>query len=154
MGECVFSRFPPPSGLPALPSLLGFLALPLLAAAAGAFAAAPGAAALPVPFPTLAMGCASALLPAGLAAWRVWRRTGGGRALRMWGWQMLPHAVWPPLLFTLGAPALATLAALVMGGLAATVARDFFRLDRVSAWLMLPAAVWAAAVLAFTLGFR
>ncbi len=133
----VFRRSVPRTGPAALVALFGFLGLPLLAGAAATVCAGFG-----VPGPALAPWGA-ALLCAGIAAWRVWRLTGGGPALRLWGWQLLPHAAWPPALAIGGAP-LAALAAVAAAVLAALVARAFAPLDRAAAVLMLPVMGWAA----------
>src|ERR1700760_1960110 len=43
----------------------------------------------------------------GTAGWRVWRRLGAARPLRLWGWQLLANALWAPAFFGLHSPALA-----------------------------------------------
>ncbi len=123
--------------------MLGFLGLPPLVGAAGTMAAG-----FEAPTSLLALW-AAALLGAGTAAWRVWRLTGGGPALRLWGWQLLPHAAWAPALSVGGAP-LAAFAAVTAAVLAALVARAFAPLDRAAAILMLLAMGWAAIVMLAT----
>lgn len=78
----------------------------------------------------------------GLAGWLVWRRTGGGPALRAWGWQLAANAAWAPAFFGLHNPALALLISVLMLLLIALTARAFAARRRLAAWLMLPYLGW------------
>lgn len=74
----------------------------------------------------------------GAAGWLVWRRTGAGRPLRLWGWQLAANAAWTPALFGLHSPALAFAVSLALLGLIMLTIHAFARLCRPAAWLMLP----------------
>ena len=87
------------------------------------------------------------------AAWLVWRRTGGGRALRLWGWQLLANALWTPAFFGLRLPGLALL---VMGALVVLLGRTvriFGRIVPLAALLLLPYCVWVLYATYLTAGF-
>ncbi len=74
----------------------------------------------------------------GIAAWMAWRQPGHGRALRLWGWQLLATALWTPLFFGLhliGAALVESVVLLLLSGLAALA---IGRLCRAAGWLMLP----------------
>jgi tryptophan-rich sensory protein len=89
----------------------------------------------------------------GLAAWLVWRRTGVGRSLRLWGWQLGVNALWTPAFFGLHSPPLALAVVLVLLGLIAVTVRAFQRIQPVAAWLMLPYLAWTAFATYLTIGF-
>jgi tryptophan-rich sensory protein len=89
----------------------------------------------------------------GLAAWLVWRRTVGTRALRLWGWQLAANAFWTPAFFALHSPPLAFAICLVLLGLIALTLRAFLPLRPAAAWLMAPYLAWTGYVTYLTAGF-
>ena len=87
------------------------------------------------------------------AAWLVWRRTGGGRALRLWGWQLLANALWTPAFFGLRLPGLALLVMGVLVVLLGRTVRIFGRIVPLAALLLLPYCVWDLYATYLTAGF-
>ncbi len=88
-----------------------------------------------------------------LSAWLIWRRVGGGPALRLWGWQLLANALWTPAFFGLRAPAAAVLVILAVAVLLAATMRAFAAISRLAAWLLLPYAAWTGYAAYLTIGF-
>lgn len=80
----------------------------------------------------------------GVAGWLVWKRCGGGRPLRLWGWQLLANALWTPAFFGLKSPALALAVMAVLLFLIVLTVRAFVRVSRPAAWLMAPYLAWTA----------
>lgn len=82
----------------------------------------------------------------GVAAWRIWRLTGGGPALRQWGWHLVPYAAWAPALVLIGPTGALGVA---VGGIIVPilVARAFLPLDRLAALAMMAAAGWAVTAI-------
>src|SRR5271168_2847736 len=78
----------------------------------------------------------------GTAGWRVWRRLGAARPLRLWGWQLLANALWAPAFFGLHSPALALCVMAALLVLIGFTIRAFRRVHRLAAVLMLPYAAW------------
>jgi len=78
----------------------------------------------------------------GTAAWLVWRRLGGGRPLRLWGWQLAANALWAPCFFALHSPAVAMGVMIVLLALIGVTIHAFRRVQRRAAVLMLPYAAW------------
>lgn len=89
----------------------------------------------------------------GVAAWQVWRRIGGGRTLRIWGWQLILNAAWPPAFFGLRSLPLGLATILVMLAAILLTIRAFARFDRAAALLMVPYAAWVAYVTYLNAGF-
>jgi tryptophan-rich sensory protein len=89
----------------------------------------------------------------GTAGWRVWRRLGAARPLRLWGWQLLANALWAPAFFGLHSPALAMGILVVLLALIALTVRRFRRVDRTAAALMLPYGAWCLYAAYLTAGF-
>ena len=89
----------------------------------------------------------------GVAAWLVWHRTGTGRALRLWGWQLAANALWTPAFFGLHNPLLALAVIAVLLALVALTIRRFARLQRVAAGLMLPYFAWVCYAAWLNAGF-
>ena len=89
----------------------------------------------------------------GIAGWLVWRRTAGGRALRLWGWQLAASALWAPAFFGLRNPLLAFAVIVILLALIGVTTRRFARLQRVAAGLMLPYLVWVCYAAYLNLGF-
>lgn len=89
----------------------------------------------------------------GIAGWLAWRRNGAGRAIRLWGWQLLVNALWSPAFFGLHQPGLALAVIAVMLLLIALTIRAFFRLSRRAAWLMAPYFAWTCFAAYLNAGF-
>jgi tryptophan-rich sensory protein len=89
----------------------------------------------------------------GTAAWLVWRRTGAGRPLRLWGWQLAANALWTPAFFGLHNPPLALTVAVAMLLLISLTIRVFRRVQRLAAWLLLPYLAWTTFATYLTIGF-
>ncbi len=89
----------------------------------------------------------------GLAAWLVWRRAIGTRALRAWGWQLAANAFWVPAFFALHSPPLAFAVGLVLIVLIVVTMRAFALLLPAAAWLMAPYLACSAYTAYLTAGF-
>ena len=89
-----------------------------------------------------------------IAAHRIWWRRSEGthrqqthRALALWGVQLVLNALWSWLFFGLHLPALALAEmTLLLAAIAATTLM-FWRLDRVSGWLLAPYLAWVGYAL-------
>lgn len=144
------------------PALLGFLGLCLLVGIADTAAALPGLRGWyhalhrpplsPIPAVFIA-GWTLLNLVSGVAAWLLWRRPGHARALRLFGWQLMAGALWPPLCFALSAPGVATLLALVTTALLLATEQAALRLSRPAFWLLLPSLLWTCYAGYLTSGF-
>jgi tryptophan-rich sensory protein len=82
----------------------------------------------------------------GLAAWLVWRRTGTGPSLRLWGWLLLADALWAPAFFGLHSAALGLAMVLALVPLLLLTLRAFRQVDRAAAWSLAPYAAWLAGL--------
>ena len=85
----------------------------------------------------------------GVSAWLVWRRVDVGlhkkrAALRIWGWQLLVNALWPPAFFGLHSPALGMLVIVVLLGAIVLTLRAFWPVNRPAALVLLPYLTWVA----------
>lgn len=94
----------------------------------------------------------------GIAAWLAWRQPLAdperrGRALRLWGWQLLANALWTPAFFGLRSPALGLLVLAALLPLIALTLRAFLALDRRAALLMLPYLLWSLYATYLNAGF-
>lgn len=89
----------------------------------------------------------------GLAGWRVWRRVGAGRALRLWGWQLAIGALWTPAFFGLRNPALGLVVILAFLAAVAATIRAFARIEAQAAWLMAPLLAWVGYATWLNAGF-
>lgn len=89
----------------------------------------------------------------GTAAWLVWRRVGGGAALRLWGWQIAANALWTPCFFGLHQVALSLAVLLVLVGLVALTLRAFLRLSALAGWFLLPYLAWVLYAAYLNAGF-
>lgn len=89
----------------------------------------------------------------GVSAWLVWRRTGTGRALRLWGWQLGANALWSPAFFGLRNPPLALAILLALLVLIGLTTRRFVRVHRLAARLLAPYFVWICYVAWLNAGF-
>ncbi len=88
----------------------------------------------------------------GVAGWLIWRRIGPSRPLRLWGWQLLAAALWPPALFALHSLALGLVLVLAGAGLGLITLRAFLRHDRLAAALLVPHLVWSGYVACLIFG--
>lgn len=89
----------------------------------------------------------------GVAGWLVWRRAGGTRPVRLWGWQLLANALWTPAFFGLHRTDLGLLVIVAMLALIALTIRAFARVDRRAAWLMVPYFAWTGFAAYLNAGF-
>ncbi len=89
----------------------------------------------------------------GVAAWLVWRRAGHGRALRLWGWQLIANAAWTPAFFGARDPELALAVILVLLVLIGLTLRAFRRIRPSAALLMLPYLAWTCYATYLNVGF-
>lgn len=89
----------------------------------------------------------------GVAAWLVWLRGGGYRALRCWGWQLAANAAWPAAFFGFRSTGLGLAVILPMLGLIVLTIRAFHRRHRLAAWLLLPYLAWTCYATWLNAGF-
>jgi tryptophan-rich sensory protein len=89
----------------------------------------------------------------GTAAWLVWRRTGAGQPLRLWGWQLAANALWAPAFFALHSPVLALGVMAVLLVLIGFTIRSFRRVHWLGAALMLPYGAWCLYAAYLNIGF-
>ena len=80
----------------------------------------------------------------GLAAWRVWRRSGWSRPLAWWGLQLLLNAAWTPVFFGAHRVALALVVVLLLLAAILAFMAAAWRRHRLAAWLFAPYAAWVA----------
>lgn len=88
-----------------------------------------------------------------VAAWLVWNRIGASRSLRLWGWQLLANALWPPAFFGLHSPIAGLIVLLALLPLVLVTLRAFFRVHRGAAALMLPYVLWCGFAAYLNVGF-
>lgn len=83
-----------------------------------------------------------------IAAWRVLRtdtgRSGVPRALAMFFVQLALNALWSPIFFGARRPDVALVVILMLLGALGVTLVQFFRLDRLAGWMLLPYLLWAA----------
>lgn len=92
----------------------------------------------------------------GVAAWRIWQaapRPGAYAALRLWGWQLLINAAWPPAFFALHAIGAALLICLALLALVIATVAAFARRDRLAGLLLAPYPLWVAYAIWLNAGF-
>lgn len=89
----------------------------------------------------------------GVSGWLVWRRCGGSRPLRLWGWQLALNAAWTPVFFRLRNPVLALAVLITLVGVVLQTIRSFWNVHRPAALLMTPYAVWTVFALYLNSGF-
>lgn len=77
-----------------------------------------------------------------VAGWRTWQRDRAGRAMKVWGVQMLANFVWSPVFFAAQRVDLAFGVILLLLVSVAGFIRLSWRQDRVSALLFVPYAAW------------
>jgi len=83
----------------------------------------------------------------GVSAWLVWRRVDIGlhrkrAALRIWGWQLLVNAVWPPVFFGLHWMGVGLAILLLLVGSVALTIHAFWPIRRAAGLLLLPYLAW------------
>lgn len=78
----------------------------------------------------------------GVGAWRVWRRIGEARSLRLWGWQLLVNALWTPAFFGLRSVAAGLPVIVLLTVLVGLTLRAFARIDRAAALMFVPYLAW------------
>jgi translocator protein len=89
----------------------------------------------------------------GVAAWLVWRRTGAGRTVRIWGWQLMANALWTPAFFGLRSPVAGLLVMAVLLPLIVLTIRSFWRVNRTAAWILVPYLAWGGYAAYLNAGF-
>jgi benzodiazapine receptor len=89
----------------------------------------------------------------GVAAWLVWRRTGAGRTVRIWGWQLMANALWTPAFFGLRSPVAGLLVMAVLLPLIVLTIRSFWRVNRGAAWILVPYLAWVGYAAYLNAGF-
>ena len=89
----------------------------------------------------------------GISGWRVWKRLGACRALRLWGWQLAANALWAPAFFGLHSPALAMGTMVVLLILVVFTIRAFRRVELTATMLMAPYGVWCLYAAYLNAGF-
>jgi tryptophan-rich sensory protein len=139
------------SNLASVLALAGFIGLGLAAGAVAGAMTAPAIAtwydALVRPpgtppdwvFPTV-WSCLYVLI--GVAAWLVWRRRAGRRALRPWFAQLAFNFLWSPVFFGLHSPALGLLVIVPLLAAILLCIRAFAPVRPAAAWLMVPYLAW------------
>lgn len=88
-----------------------------------------------------------------VAAWRVWLRPGGRRALSIWGWQLAVNAAWTPVFFALHRPGAALAVIVALNVLIALTIAVFRRIDRIAALMMAPYLAWTLYAAYLNAGF-
>jgi len=83
-----------------------------------------------------------------IAAWRVWTTESGGsgarRALAMFLVQLALNALWSPVFFGAKRPDVAFVVILLLLGTLGVTLVQFFRLDRLAGWMLMPYLLWVA----------
>jgi benzodiazapine receptor len=139
--------------------LAGFAAVVIVVAVVGSFAAG-GAAdkygALEQPSwapPSWVFGPVWTVLYAMIAVsgWLVWRKTGAGKEMLVFGAQLLLNAFWTPLFFAAGLRGLAFAEIAVLWVLIGINIVMFWRISQPAAWLLVP--YWAWVTFASALNF-
>lgn len=89
----------------------------------------------------------------GTSGWLIWRRTGAGRAVRLWGWQLLVNALWGPAFFGMHSVTAGLVIILVMLSLIVMTVRVFAQIRPLAAYLLLPYLAWSTYATYLNLGF-
>lgn len=83
-----------------------------------------------------------------LAAWRIWAwgadRSSAPGALAMFFVQLAFNALWSPVFFGAKRPDVAFLVILMLAGAVGVTLVQFFRLDRLAGWMLVPYLLWVA----------
>jgi tryptophan-rich sensory protein len=130
-------------------AIAGVMTAPAIATWDGVLATPPGTPPNWV-FPTV-WSCLYVLI--GIAAWLVWRRRGGRRALRPWFAQLVLNFLWSPAFFGLHSPALGLLVIVPLLGAIVLCIRAFARVRPSAAWLMAPYLAWVCYATYLNAGF-
>lgn len=88
-----------------------------------------------------------------VAAWLVWKRVGASRSLRLWGWQLLANALWPPAFFGLHSPVAGLIVLAVLLPLVLLTMLAFLRVHRGAAALLAPYTAWCCFATYLNVGF-
>lgn len=94
----------------------------------------------------------------GTSAWLVWRRMDVATerkraALRVWGWQLLLNAAWPPVFFGLHSLPGGMVVILALGVSILLTIRAFWPLQRAAALLLVPYLAWVCFATYLNAGF-
>ena len=130
------------AGFVGLGALVAVSGVAIAATSLGWFAGLAGERRLPA-LTTLGPVWATLQVVSGLAGWLAWRRAGATRAVRLWGWQLAADALWVPAVFGLKSLALGLLVIVPLLALTAVCLREFARIGRAPAILMVPYLIWA-----------
>jgi benzodiazapine receptor len=83
-----------------------------------------------------------------IAAWRVWSSDTGGssvrHALTLFFVQLALNALWSPVFFGAKRPDVAFVVILLLLGALGVTLMQFFRLDRLAGWMLVPYLLWVA----------
>ena len=79
-----------------------------------------------------------------VAAWRIWRAVGIGRALALFAAQLLLNALWMPVAFGAHALAWALLVIVALWLVLAATLAAFWRIDRFAGVLLVPYLAWVS----------
>lgn len=96
--------------------------------------------------PDVAFPVAWTLLYIGMAiaAWRVWRAVGVGRALALFAAQLVCNALWMPVAFGAQALGFALAVIVLLWLLLAATLVEFWRADRLAGLLLVPYLAWVS----------
>jgi benzodiazapine receptor len=89
----------------------------------------------------------------GVSAWLIWKRTGAGPALRLWGWQLAANGLWAPAFFGLHSIALALAILVALLPLIGLTIHRFRRISRIAAALLTPYGAWCLFATYLNIGF-
>jgi tryptophan-rich sensory protein len=89
----------------------------------------------------------------GVSAWRVWRRVGTARVIRVWGWQLALGAAWSPAFFGLHSPAAGLVVIVPFWFSIVWTIRGFAPIDRPAAWMLAPYLAWVSYATYLNAGF-
>jgi translocator protein len=91
----------------------------------------------------------------GVAGWRVWRSAdpGRGRALLLWGVQLVLNLAWSWIFFGAQAIVPALVEIVVLWVVIVLTMLAFFRIDRLAGWLFVPYLLWVTFAAALNAGY-
>ena len=79
-----------------------------------------------------------------IAGWRIWRRDPHGAAMKFWIAQLALNFIWSPLFFSAHLPGAAFVVIIALLVVILEVIMLTLDRERVSAWLLVPYALWVA----------
>ena len=79
-----------------------------------------------------------------IAGWRIWRRDPHGAAMKFWIAQLALNFIWSPLFFSAHLPGAAFVVIIALLVVILAVIMLTLDRERVSAWLLVPYALWVA----------